>query len=106
MALITGNNYSDIINGTNDDDTIDGRGGSDFIDGGSGTDTAVFFANSSDFTVTNLGGVVRVTGLRSAPTWPSYYLGEVVKLLDVEKVQFTDKTIDLTPPAGNLILKK
>ncbi|MER0170635.1 MAG: hypothetical protein DU489_08535 [Nitrosomonas sp.] len=89
MALITGNNYSEIINGTNDDDTIDGRGGSDFIDGGNGTDTAVFFGKSSDFTVTNLGGAVRVTGLNSAPYW---YSNATVKLLNVENVQFNDST--------------
>ena len=91
--LILKENYAETITGTSENDIIDGNGGSDFINGGNGTDTAVFFGNSSDFTVTNLSGAVRVTGLSSAPSWYSY---ATMKLLNVEKLQFLDKTIELS----------
>ena len=58
MATIIGHTYGEDIPGTAGNDTIDGNGGSDFIDGGAGTDTAVFFGNRSDFTVTDLNGVI------------------------------------------------
>ncbi len=96
MAVIKGNTYSETITGTSGNDTIDGNGGSDSIDGGGGIDTAVFFANSSDFTVTNLSGVVRVTALSSAPYSPSPYTYSTVNLKNVEKLQFLDKTIELS----------
>ena len=73
--------------GTADNETIDGAGGNDLIDGGAGTDTAVFFGNSSDFSVTNLNGVVQVTGLNTAP---SEYRGYTAQLTNVENVQFID----------------
>ncbi|MDO8333172.1 MAG: choice-of-anchor D domain-containing protein, partial [Nitrosomonas sp.] len=74
------------IPGTASNDTIDGAGGSDFIDGGAGTDTAVFFANRSDFNITNLSGVIQVTGLSTAP---SEYRGVTTQLTNIERVQFT-----------------
>jgi Calx-beta domain/RTX calcium-binding nonapeptide repeat (4 copies) len=103
MATIKGKTWSETIPGTNDNDSIDGNGGSDFIDGKAGIDTAVFFGNSSDFTVTDLSGVVRVTGLDSAP---SNYRGYTVKLVNVENVQFLDSTNALPPPSNNIILNK
>lgn len=56
------------------------------IDGGAGTDTAVFFGNRSDFNITNLSGVIKVTGLSTAP---SEYRGYTAQLTNIEKVQFT-----------------
>jgi len=102
MSNIAGTTSSEFIPGTIDNDTIDGAGGSDFIDGGAGTDTAVFFGNSIDFTITDLSGVVRLTGLNTAP---SVYRGYTVQLLNTEKVQFTDLTKPLAVPANNIILK-
>ena len=85
------------IPGTDDNDTIDGGGGNDFIDGGAGIDTAVFFGNSRDFTVTDLSGVVQVTGLDSAP---KNYRGKTAELVNVEKVQFLDKSFPRDVPSG------
>ena len=98
MATITGSYYGQNLYGTSGNDTIDGAGGKDYIDGGSGIDTAVFFSNSSDFTVADLSGVVRVIGLSSAP---ADYKNYTVELLNVEKLQFLDKTVALTPAANN-----
>ncbi|MBK9662062.1 MAG: hypothetical protein IPO71_02750 [Nitrosomonas sp.] len=84
------NSYSENIPGTAGNDIIDGNGGYDFIDGGAGSDTAVFFGNSSDFSVTNLNGVVHVTGLNTAP--PSY-TGYTTQLTNVENIQFIDSIV-------------
>jgi len=101
VATIKKTRASETIIGTNENDTIDGAGGNDFIDGGNGVDTAVFLGNRSDFTVHNLSGVVRVTGLNTAP---SDYRGTTTKLINVEKIQFLDQTIDLVQPTNNIIL--
>ena len=91
-TIIFGTTASQTINGSSGDDAIDGAGGNDFIDGGAGTDTVVFFGNSSDFTVTDLAGVVRVYGTATAPTAYRY---DTVQLVNVEKIQFQDQTITL-----------
>jgi len=101
MAIIKGNVYGETIVGTTGNDTIDGAGGDDFIDGAAGTDTAVFFGKSSDFTITNLSGAVRVTGLGTAPY---VYRDSTVKLLNTEKAQFTDSTVTLAAQTNNIIL--
>ncbi|MFC3614770.1 Ig-like domain-containing protein, partial [Lutimaribacter marinistellae] len=61
MDHIIGTNGNDLIIGDGDDnqlyglsgqDTITGGAGNDEIDGGSSTDTAVFFGNRADYTIT------------------------------------------------------
>ena len=85
---------SETIIGTLGNDSIDGKGGSDFIDGDAGVDTVVFFGSRADFTVIDLSGVVRVTGL-STFSIPASYRGATTELQNIEKVQFLDKTITL-----------
>ena len=98
MAKITDNSVSRSLFGEDDEnDTIDGGGGNDFIDGKSGIDTAVFFGDSSDFTVIDLSGVVHVTGLDSAP---ESYRGDTAELVNVEKLQFLDKVFSRDVPSG------
>ncbi len=101
--IILNNNFQDII-GTAQNDTIDSRGLSRFINGGDGTDTAVFFANRSDFSVVNLSGVIQVTGLNTAP---SEYRGVTTQLTNIENVQFaSDVATTLAPEiavSGNTI---
>ena len=95
--IVRGANTQTVINGTNENDTIDGGGRNDFINGWRGIDTAVFFGNSNDFTVTDLSGVVQVTGLDSAP---ENYRGQTAELINVENVQFLDKIYSLGAPSG------
>lgn len=103
MAIILGTTRSETINGTVGNDTIDGKGGSDFIDGGAGIDTTVFFGNHSDFSVIDLSGVVRITGLSTAPRTPTFYPDRVTKVLNVENVQFIDTIVELTTPTNEII---
>src|SRR5690606_32237722 len=100
--IILKNTPSETIIGTGGDDTIDGAGGNDFIDGGAGIDTVVFFANGSDFTVTDLSGAVRVTGHNNAP---SPYRNTTTKLLNVHYVPTRRSSDPLAIPSNNVILK-
>lgn len=104
--IILNNNFASTITGTAGNDTIDGYGQSSFIDGGAGTDTAVFFGNRSGFKITALSGAVRVTGLNNVNTTPIEYVGDTIRLINTEKVQFTDDLapVELTPTTNNIIL--
>jgi Ca2+-binding RTX toxin-like protein len=94
---IGGTTSSQTHNGTAGNDVIDGAGGNDLINGGAGTDTVVFFGNRSDFNYVNLSGVVRVTGLSTAP---ADYLGDTARIFNAEKVQFANLT-ETVPATGN-----
>ncbi|HRB97509.1 MAG TPA: hypothetical protein PKY67_07345 [Nitrosomonas sp.] len=91
--------FSNEFVGTADNETFDGAGGNDLIDGGAGTDTAVFFGNRNDFNITNLNGVIQVTGLNTAP---SEYRGYTAQLTNVENVQFIDLKISQDGSVNNL----
>ncbi|SET22727.1 Lipase (class 3) [Nitrosomonas marina] len=107
MAIIEGTNSSyEEITGTAGDDTIDHKNGGALIDGGGGTDTIVYFANSEDFSMVDLSGILRIQpkGGSVNGDFGSFYSG-VVELRNVEKAQFLDKTITLPPPSSNNIIK-
>jgi len=75
------------IVGTNGNNTIDHRGGSDSIDGGLGLDNVLFLDKKSNFTISNVAGVIHVKGLSTANT---NYSGAEAVLSNVEKVTFLD----------------
>jgi len=62
MADIEGTRYSDTLTGTASDDFFDGKGGDDIIDGGEGNDSLLIFEDSSQFEISTLAGVTKVTG--------------------------------------------
>ncbi|MBK9362776.1 MAG: hypothetical protein IPM99_17480 [Rubrivivax sp.] len=102
MTTIHGNAYSESLTGTSGDDTIDGAGGSDFIDGGAGTDTAIFFDDAANFSITTLSGVTRLYGLAGAT---DRYRDDEVFLTNVEKLQFNNATLGVPASPNNLIIK-
>jgi VCBS repeat-containing protein len=98
VTTITGSNGNDTITGTsgNDilvggagDDTLIGGGGDDSLSGGSGTDTAVYSGSILNYTFTPGSG-------------QSLYVHDNVgsdgtdHLINIQKLQFADATIDLT----------
>jgi len=86
-----GNKYSsESIVGTNGNNTIDPRGGNDSIDGGLGLDNVLFLDKKSNFTISNVAGVIHVKGLSTANT---NYSGAEAVLSNVEKVTFLDTAI-------------
>ena len=86
---LKGSLRADILIGDAKDNTLEGGSGNDIIDGGAGTDTAIFFGQAKDYTWTlNANGTWTVRGLEGTDT-----------LLNVEKLQFTDKTVTLSPSA-------
>ncbi len=75
-------------------DTIEGGAGNDAIDGGAGVDTAIYKDSSSAYTLTaNDDGTVSV--IHSSPSEGSTDEGTDT-LTNVEKMQFTDKTLSKT----------
>ncbi|QPF90220.1 Calx-beta domain-containing protein [Bradyrhizobium commune] len=79
------------IQGDNFNDLIKVGSGSDTVQGGAGIDTAVLAGNKADYQIVhNADGSVSVSGH-----------GVTDKLVSVEKIQFNDQTVDLspTPPA-------
>jgi len=75
-------------------DLIQGSNNNDSIDGGAGTDTQLFTGNLSDYTITynRALGAATVTDRRTS--------GDGIdSLVNIEKLQFLDRTIDLISPA-------
>ncbi len=84
---LKGSLRNDILIGDAKDNTLEGGSGDDILDGGAGVDTAVYWANSSNYTWSlNANGTWTVKGLEGADT-----------LLNIEKLQFSDKTVTLSP---------
>ena len=103
MATIQGSASSEPLTGTTGNDTINGAGGSDTIDGLAGTDTAAFSSSSINFQITELSGIVQVKALSTA-IFP--YQFTTTKLINTEKIQFTNLTRDLFLSANNIILNR
>jgi len=84
---LKGSLRNDILIGDAKDNTLEGGSGDDILDGGAGVDTAVYWANSSNYTWSlNANGTWTVKGLEGTDT-----------LLNIEKLQFSDKTVTLSP---------
>jgi|GEM_PF-3053973 len=80
---------NDILMGQGGDDTLTGGLGDDILDGGAGNDTAVYTGASKDYTWTrDANGVWTVRGADG-----------VDKLLNVETLKFSDKSVTLSPSA-------
>lgn len=87
---LTGNSLDNLIEGHNGIDTLKGLSGDDTLDGGDNLDTAVFRGDREDYTLTEQSD-------------GSYTLQDSVagrdgqdSLINIEKLQFADQTIDLT----------
>lgn len=78
---------SEIIQGTGMDDWIYPLGGSDTVDGRGGYDTVVVEWESTNFQITNYPGISYLDTISGAST------ADKVTLLNVEAIQFTDKTV-------------
>jgi hypothetical protein len=87
--VIIGRNGDDHIEGFDGNDVLGGGGGNDYIDGGGGVDTAVFSGASTQYTITHIGSSVSV-----ADMVPNRDGTDI--LTNVEILQFTDKSINLT----------
>jgi len=77
-----GGKGNDTLIGNSADNILDGGAGDDSLDGGAGNDTAIFSGPQAAYTVTDLGGSVRVVGPQGADT-----------LISIEHLQFTDGTV-------------
>ena len=93
----SGSSQAETLNGTAGVDTFDSQGGADTIDGGAGTDTAVFWGSASDFSVTSGNGVAIVYG-------NSGYYAAPTLLLNVETLQFTDRSVKVDAASAPLNL--
>jgi Ca2+-binding RTX toxin-like protein/subtilisin-like proprotein convertase family protein len=78
----------DRITGNDEDNSLYGMRGDDVMDGGEGTDTAVFFGNLADYTITSENGVTTISGAHGTDT-----------LTNFEYLKFDDQTIE-APAAG------
>lgn len=81
------------IKGSNLDDLIFPLGGWDYVDGGAGTDTVVVVGLSSQFKLIQDNSVTYIDAVSSASAY-----ADRVQLLNVEKVQFSDKVVSLETP--------
>ncbi len=84
------NQTREILVGTPDDDIIYPGGGWDVVEGGAGLDTVVIIGRSSQFKLVLDNGVTYIDALSGASA-----MTERAQLINVELVQFLDKTISL-----------
>ena len=84
------NQTREVLVGTVDDDTFYPGGGWDVVEGGLGIDTVVVIGRSSQFKLVFENGVTYIDALSGASA-----MTERTELIDVELVQFLDKTVNL-----------
>jgi Ca2+-binding RTX toxin-like protein len=87
------NKTFELIKGSNVDDLIFPLGGWDYVDGGAGKDTVVVMGLSSQFKLVQDNSVTYIDAVSSASAY-----ADRVQLLNVEKVQFSDKVVSLETP--------
>jgi hypothetical protein len=93
---ITGTSGNDKKVGTSANEIFFGLAGNDDFDGGAGTDTAGFNDVFADFTISTVNGVTMVKHRdNKESTWDGND-----KYTNVERLQFSDKTIFLKPNQG------
>lgn len=96
---LKGSAFADVFIGSAQNESFEGGAGNDIIDGGSGVDTARFAAASNNFSWTyNENGSWTVRDQRVAGG-----LG-VDTLVNVETLQFTDKSVALNPSNASVSL--
>jgi Ca2+-binding RTX toxin-like protein len=84
------NQTREVLVGTANDDTIYPGGGWDVVEGGNGIDTVVIIGRSSQFKLVVESGVTYIDALSGASA-----MTERAQLINVELVQFLDKTVSL-----------
>ena len=84
------NQTREVLVGTADDDTFYPGGGWDVVEGGLGIDTVVVIGRSSQFKLVFENGVTYIDALSGASAST-----ERTELINVELVQFLDKTVNL-----------
>ena len=84
------NQTRELLVGTADDDTFYPGGGWDVVDGGPGIDTVVVIGRSSQFKLVIDNGVTYIDATSGASA-----MTERTELINVELVQFLDKTVNL-----------
>ena len=84
------NQTREVLVGTPDDDTFYPGGGWDVVEGGLGIDTVVVIGRSSQFKLVFENGVTYIDALSGASA-----MTERTELINVELVQFLDKTVNL-----------
>ncbi|MBL6456962.1 cadherin-like domain-containing protein [Belnapia sp. T6] len=93
---INGTSGNDKKVGTAANEAFYGGAGNDDFDGAGGTDTALYTDQSSDFTISTVNGVTMVKHRdNQETTWDGND-----KLTNVERLEFSDKTIFLTTNKG------
>lgn len=85
-----GNNTLETVLGTPGDDKLYPMGGWDYVDGGAGIDTVLVQGPAAEFKIVMEEGVVYVDTVAGASAYANR-----VQLKDVERVQFSDKLVDL-----------
>ena len=88
-----GGSGADTIFGNSADNVLTGGAGDDTIDGGLGFDIAVFSGERSAYTISEVDGVITVTGADGTDT-----------LRNIERLQFSDQTFTPTVYTGPLDL--
>jgi hypothetical protein len=84
---LAGTSVADTLTGTAYNDKLEGDGGNDVLNGGAGIDTAVYNGLSTAYAVVRTG----------ASTWSVSGAEGVDKLSNIEVLQFSDRTITLSP---------
>ena len=86
---LTGNNFDNSLFGNSGNNNIKPLGGFDIIDGGPGNDVAIFIGKKSEYILRNQDGRIIVDDI-------NYWRDGQNILINIEKLKFLDKTIDVT----------
>ena len=98
INFIRGTQNSEIIDGTEGVDYIHSAGGFDYVDGKGGEDTLLLFADSERFSEAfTILGLTRIWG------YSGDYQGNNIRIKNIEKISFSDKSITLDTNDNNFI---
>ena len=86
---LTGNNFDNSLFGNSGNNNIKPLGGFDIIDGGPGNDVAIFIGKKSEYILRNQDGRIIVDDI-------NYWRDGQNILINMEKLKFLDKTMDVT----------
>ncbi len=85
---LNGSEGDDVIYGGSGDDFLEGSFGNNYLNGGFGIDTAIFRSSRNQYNITSDGETITVEWLTGEN------IGSTDILYDIEKLQFSDGTID------------
>tara|TARA_B100000953_G_scaffold192787_1_gene158745 strand:+ start:304 stop:1533 length:1230 start_codon:yes stop_codon:yes gene_type:complete len=86
---LTGNKFDNSLFGNSGNNNIKPLGGFDIVDGGPGDDTAIFMGKKSEYILRNQDGRIIVDDI-------NYWRDGQNILINMEKLKFLDKTINVT----------